>query len=138
MIESSYRCSKVRPRPRSPRFAIRDSRFRRRNSLFTFILAVTCICALTVAADELRMTKIVFRSMNPDTAPDSFGAQPKTLYRAGNKYLRIEEAPDPARGIHNLRIAREPDAWAINLLDNTARHIIDPGPTFFARLPIIS
>ncbi len=89
-------------------------------------------------ADELRMTKIVFRSMSPDTAPDSFGAQPKTLYRVSDKYWRIEEAPDPARGIHNLRITREPDAWVINLLDNTARHIIDPGPTFFARLPIIS
>src|ERR1700730_15221269 len=108
MIESSYRCSKVRDRPRSPGFAIRDSRFGGRNSLFTFILAVMCICALTVAADELRMTKIVCRSVRADTAPDSCGAQPKTRYRAGNKYWRIEEAPDPARGIHNLRIAREP------------------------------
>jgi hypothetical protein len=138
MIESSYRCSKVRDRPRSPRFEIRDSRCGLRNAPFTFILAVTCICALTTAADELRMTRIVFRSMNPDPAPDSFGAQPKTLYRVGDKYWRIEDAPDPARGIHNLRITREPDAWVINLLDNTARHIIDPGPTFFARLPIIS
>ena len=148
MIESSYRRSKVRDRPRSPRFEIRDSRCGLRNPLFTFILAVTCICALTTAADELRMTKIVFRSMSPDTAPDSFGAEPKTLTRAGdkdwtlyrvsNKYWRIEGAPDPAGGIHTLTITREPDAWVINLLDNTARHIIDPGPTFFARLPIIS
>ena len=137
MIESSHHCSNVRGWPRSPKFAIRDSRFGLRNSLFTFILAITCVCALTTAADELRMTKIVFRSMSPDTAPDSFGAQPKTLYRVSDKYWRIEEAPDPAGSIHTLRITREPDAWIINLLDNTARHIIDPGPTFFARLPII-
>jgi hypothetical protein len=121
MIESSHRCLKVRGL---------------RNSLFTFILAITCVCALTTAADELGMTKIVFRNMRPDITPDSFGAQPKTLYRVGDKYWRLEEAPDPA-GIHTLRITREPDAWVINLLDNTARHIIDPGPTFFARLPII-
>jgi hypothetical protein len=84
------------------------------------------------------MTKIVLRSMKPDTALDSFGAQPKTLTRVSDKYSRIEEPPNPERGTHNLIITREPDAWVINLLDNTARHIIDPGPTFFARLPIIS
>jgi len=122
MIESSHRCSKVRGL---------------RNSLFTFILAITCVCALTTAADDLGMTKIVFRNIRPDIAPDSFGAQPKTLYRVGDKYWRIEEVPDPAGGIHTLRITREPDAWVINLLDKTARHFIDPGPTFFARLPII-
>ena len=27
--------------------------------------------------------------------------------------------------------------WTINLLNKTARHVIDPGPTFFARLTII-
>ena len=137
MINSAHRRSKVRDRPRSLRFAIRDSRFGLRNSLFTFILAVTCICALTTAADELQMTKIVFRRMSPDVAPDSFAAKPRTLYRVADKYSRIEEPPNPAQGIHFLFITREPDAWTINLLDKTARHTIDPGPTFSARIPII-
>jgi hypothetical protein len=142
MIESSQSCLEVR--------ISRSVHARKRHTFLqlTFILAVTCICALTTAADELRMTKIVFRGMSPHPAPDSLGAQPKTLtqvadkdwtlYRVGDKYSRIEEAPDPAGRIHTLSITREPDAWVINLLDNTARHIIDPGPTFFARLPMIS
>src|SRR6266446_3793257 len=138
MIESLRGCSKVCDRPRSPKFAIRDSGFGLPNSLFTFVLAITWVCALTTAADELRMTKIIFRNIRPDIAPDSFAAKPKTLYLVGNKYLRIEEPPNPERSIHNLIIAKEPDMWTINLLDKTARHIIDPGPTFFARLPIIS
>jgi hypothetical protein len=131
MIESSQNCFEVLI-SWPPRTLKRHTFLK-----LTFILAITCVCALTTAADELGMTKIVFRNMRPDITPDSFGAQPKTLYRVGDKYWRIEEAPDPAGGIHTLRITREPDAWVINLLDNTARHIIDPGPTFFARLPII-
>ncbi len=91
MINSAHGRSKVRDRPHSLRFAIRDSRFGLRNSLSTFILAVTCMCALTTAADELQMTKIVFRRMSPDIAPDSFAAKPRMLYRVADKYSRIEE-----------------------------------------------
>lgn len=130
MIDSAHRRSKVRDRPRSPRFGLR-------NSLFTFILAVACICALTTAADELQMTKLVFRRISPDVAPDSFAGKPRTLYRVADKYSRIEEPPNPEKGIHFLFITREPDAWTINLLDKTAHHTIDAGPTFSARIPII-
>lgn len=137
MINSAHGRSKVRDRPRSLRFAIRDSRFGLRNSLSTFILAVTCMCALTSAADELQMTKIVFRRMSPDIAPDSFAAKPRMLYRVADKYSRIEEPPHPEQGIHFLVITREPDSWTINLLDKTARHVIDAGPTFSARTPIV-
>jgi len=71
------------------------------------------------------MTKIVFRRMSPDIAPDSFAAKPRTLYRVTDKYSRIEEPPHPEQGIHFLVITREPDSWTINLLDKTARHVID-------------
>src|SRR4029077_9853452 len=33
--------------------------------------------------------------------------------------------------------ARETDAWIINLADKTGQHMLDPGPTFNAHLPII-
>jgi hypothetical protein len=83
------------------------------------------------------MTKIVFRRISQDIVPDSFAAKPVTLYRVADKYSRIEEPPNPERGIHNLIISKEPDGWTINLLDKTARHLIDAGPTFSARTPII-
>src|SRR5438552_18407361 len=117
MINCAYRHTKVRVRSRSLRFAIRDSRFRLRNSLFTFILAVTCMCALTTAADELQMTKIVFRRMSPDIAPDSFAAKPRMLYRVAYKYSRIEEPPHPEQGINFLVIISEPASWTINLIE---------------------
>jgi len=75
--------------------------------------------------------------MSPDIAPDSFAAKPRMLYRVADKYSRIEEPPSPEQRVHFLVITREPDSWTINLPDKTAPHVIDPGPTFSARNPII-
>jgi hypothetical protein len=83
------------------------------------------------------MTKIVFQRLIPDAAPDSFGAKPRTIYVVGDKYWRVEEPPNPERGTHNLSITREPDGWIINLADKTGQHMLDPGPTFIAHLPIV-
>ncbi len=58
------------------------------------------------------------------------------MYRAGNRYCRTEELPDPERGIHGLLILNEPHAWMVNLLTRTAQHLVDPGPTFNCHLPI--
>jgi hypothetical protein len=52
------------------------------------------------------------------------------------QYCRIEESLDNEHGIHGLLIINEPDEWLVNLLTKTARHFIDPGPTFNCRLPI--
>ena len=35
-------------------------------------------------------------------------------------------------------ILNEPDAWIVNLLTKTARHVVDTGPTFNCHLPIFS
>ena len=131
MIESSQSCLEVRiSRPA-------HARTRHISLKLTFILSITCICALTTAQTDLRMTKIVLRRMSPGIPSDSSGTQSITLYRVSDKYSRIEEPPNPERGIHNLIISKEPDSWTINLLDKTARHSLDPGPTFSARTPII-
>jgi len=58
------------------------------------------------------------------------------VWRLGEKYVRVEEAPDPTKGLHILVIIAEPHAWNINLYDKTGRHIIDPGPTFVAHYPL--
>jgi len=35
-------------------------------------------------------------------------------------------------------VIKEPDAWLVNLADCTAKHIVDPGPTFNCKLPIFA
>lgn len=82
------------------------------------------------------MTKLVVRLQSPDVPEMSFAAQPKTMYRAGSRYCRIEELPDTEHGIHGLAIINEPDTWLVNLLTKTAQHEVDTGPTFNCRLPI--
>ncbi len=51
--------------------------------------------------------------------------------------LRIEEALDAANGIHGIVVVDEPKIWMANLYDKTGRLIIDPGPTYFAKAPIV-
>lgn len=84
------------------------------------------------------MTKLEVRLQSPDAPEGSFSALPKVMYRAGAGYCRIEEAPDPEHGIHGLMILNEPDAWMVNLLSKSARHMVDTGPTFFCHLPMFS
>lgn len=84
------------------------------------------------------MTKVSVQVQSPDVPADSFAAKPKVMYRAGSTYCRVEEQPDPAHGIHGLMIIHEPDVWLINLADKTARHVVDPGPTFICRMQILA
>lgn len=83
-----------------------------------------------------RMVRIVTRVATPPVEPGSFGAAPKTLYRLGTKYGRVEELPNPATKLHLLIVVNEPDVWMVNQLDRTGRHIVDQGPTFNFRAPI--
>jgi len=85
-----------------------------------------------------KMMKIVTRCTAPDVPATSFGAQPKTLYRLGETYGRSEEVPDPNMRLHGLMVIAEPKVWMINLWDKTGRLIIDPGPTFVFRAPVLS
>lgn len=84
------------------------------------------------------MLKIQVQLQSPDIPQSSFATKPKVIYRAGKRYCRVEEAEDTANKIHALMIANEPDVWMVNLFDKTARHLVDPGPTFNCRLPIFA
>ncbi len=106
-------------------------------------IQLECVCAGLLTARSLlaqeqprTMTKLVVHLQSPDVPEDSFGAKPKTMYRAGTGYCRIEELPDEEHGIHGLMIINEPDTWMVNLLAKTAQHYIDSGPTFNSRMPI--
>lgn len=106
------------------------------NALQFFLLVVAVCTALTASAQTIEMTKIVYRRVDSAVKPDAVEAKPRTLYRAQDKYLRLEVPPNPAEKTHILKITREPDDWTINLIDHTARHLLDSGPTFSARAPI--
>jgi hypothetical protein len=104
------------------------------------ILILPLLAIATWAAEDapITMTKIEVHREGPEIMMGSFLAQPKIMYRAGTKYCRVEEAQDSQNKIHGLLIADEPDAWMINLYDKSARHVVDPGPTFNCKLPIFA
>ena len=74
--------------------------------------------------------------VTPGVSAQTFAAQPRGLYRIGSDKLRLEEALDSANGIHGLVVVAEPNIWMANLYDNTGNHIVDPGPSLFARAPV--
>src|SRR5713101_754565 len=104
------------------------------------VLFLICALAGVMFAQEppKTMTKIEVILQSPDAPVGSFATKPKVFYRAGSRYCRVEEAPDPDQGIHGLMIINEPDWWMVNLFSKTARHGVDPGPTFNCRLAIFA
>ncbi|MGA7558175.1 MAG: hypothetical protein WCF61_05775 [Terriglobales bacterium] len=104
------------------------------------LLLLICVLAGAIFAQgpPKTMTKIEVVLQSPDALAGSFAAKPRVFYRAGNQYCRVEEAPDPDQGIHGLMIINEPDYWMVNLFSKTARHGVDPGPTFNCRLAIFA
>jgi hypothetical protein len=84
------------------------------------------------------MIHAIVQMSGTDIADESFAAKPKIFWRASNQYCRVDEESDPANGIHGRLVFNEPDAWLINLADQTAKHVLDPGPTFNCRLPIFA
>ena len=104
------------------------------------IIAALLVSAQAWAADctPEQLVRIRFSTLLPGGNPQSFAAQPKTLYRQGAKYGRIEELPDLLRGVHQLIVVSEPDIWVVNLAKRTGQHLVDPGPTFFFRAPLMT
>lgn len=128
MIESSdsYLSARLRARALRRHFVFQ----------LTFI-AVTSLSVAISSAQKIEMTKIVVRNISPTIAPSSLiGAKPIAIYRASDKYLRVEEQSDPSQEKHMLIITREPESWMINLTDHTAVHVVDQGPSFDSRLYI--
>jgi hypothetical protein len=97
------------------------------------------LAALTGYAQDSSdmMMKIVTRDITPGVELESFAAKPKTLYRIGDRYGRVEELPDAKLNLHGLMVIDEPKIWVINLWDKTGKLIIDPGPTYIFRAAII-
>lgn len=101
-------------------------------SISVFLLAT----ALYAQQPPAAMMKMVVQLAGTGVARDSFAAKPKTIFRSGTKYCRVEEQPDPENGIHGVVIISEPDLWMVNLIDQTARHFVDRGPDLNCHMPI--
>jgi hypothetical protein len=106
---------------------------------FAVVGAVMCANAPALAASTCAPAKMVHWTtveVTPGMPAGSFAALPKSFYRVGSDKFRVEEQLDTSKGIHALVVAAEPNIWMVNLYDSTGRHIVDPGPTFYARAPV--
>lgn len=83
------------------------------------------------------MTKVIVRLTGPGIRPGSPAALPKTIYRAGPHYARIEDPPNAREGMRKLTIIAEPDAYSINLIDKKGAHATDQGGLDDAHLPVV-
>lgn len=105
------------------------------------LFSLTALLAVVTTSDGQlsndKMMKIVTRDTSPDLPDGAFARKPKTMYRMGSTLGRIEEAPDPANGLHELIVVNEPKLWMINLEDQAGRLTVDPGPTYVFRASII-
>jgi hypothetical protein len=78
------------------------------------------------------------RNVTPGLQAAASAAQPRTLYRQGSQLMRVEEAPDYARGLQPLTIVAEPDIWLVNLTNGMAQHQRDPGPDLNVHAPVVA
>jgi hypothetical protein len=111
--------------------------------MLTLLIALcsAVVVAYAASADAAicapkQLVHVVVADITSDAPSTSFGAQPRAFYRLGSDRLRIEEAADPGNGIHGLIVISEPNIWMVNLYDRSGKHIVDPGPTFFAKAPV--
>src|SRR3954452_17590931 len=102
------------------------------------VLALALVPISVCAGAPSKMIHAIVQMSGTDFSAESFAAKPKIFWRASSQYCRIDEEPDPPNGIHGRMVVNEPDAWLINLADQTAKHVLDTGPTFNCKLPIFA
>ncbi|HKO58672.1 MAG TPA: hypothetical protein VJ276_22590 [Thermoanaerobaculia bacterium] len=105
------------------------------------LLSLGAILALAspLAADCVphRVMKIVTAAEYADVPREAFASQPRTTYRLGDRYGRIEEPLNPNDDVQLIITINEPDIWMVNTVEMSGQHIVDPGPTFELHLPVL-
>lgn len=66
----------------------------------------------------------------PGAPKDHFVRAPKTLYRQGERFGRVEEAQNAETGLHLLVVVSEPDLWVADLVTKRGNYQKDPGPSY--------
>ena len=83
------------------------------------------------------MIKIIARLSGPDITPGSYASLPRTMYRAGDHFARIENPPSSRMQSQKLIIIAEPDAYSVNLTDKKGTHAVDQGGPSDLHLPMV-
>jgi hypothetical protein len=91
--------------------------------------------AAKLPSTEDEMVKVVYRNRRPGLPAEHTDAKPRTLYRVGERWGRLEHPENPV--LHPLVIVASPDIWFIDLRKQVARHSLDPGPRHAFRAPIV-
>jgi len=95
-------------------------------------LAAIPICAAAVdrVCAPTSMLKAVTALDVPGAPKDHFVRTPKTLYRYGERFGRVEESRNTETGLHLLVVVSEPDIWVADLATKRGNYQKDPGPTY--------
>ena len=109
-----------------------------KSGVLALLIGLLAAPAVAETCAPAKLMRIVTRSVGPDIVPGSFRDKPLSLYRQGERFLRLEEAADPERNLHMLVVVAEPDIWFVNKADRTVRHVVDPGPAYVAHAPIVA
>jgi hypothetical protein len=105
--------------------------------LLTLCFPLLLVSQTTGDQPPATMTKMLVRLSGPGIKPNSHSALPRTIYRAGPHYARIEDPPDARQQLEKVTIIAEPDAYSLNLLDKTGTHATDQGGANDLHLPIV-
>jgi len=89
------------------------------------------------AAPPPSMTKVVAHTDFPGIDPKDPDRKPKTIYRAGDRWGRVEYPLDQRTGVHALVVVASPDGWFVDLAKGEAEHFRDAGPTYRFRAPLV-
>jgi hypothetical protein len=108
------------------------------------LICVTALVAIAwafpAAAEDVcapdKMLKVVTVADTPHLDPASFAAKPRTLYRQGERYGRVEEPLNPRTGTQLVFVVNEPDVWVADLVSKRGEHALDPGPSYVFRAQI--
>ena len=109
-------------------------------SMRLLVPALLLVAIATDAAAECApetLVKVVYREATLGIDKKSFAAQPKTVWRLGKDFGRLEEMPDPENRIHGLIVVNVRDVWMVNLYDNSGKHIVDTAETSGFVAPIV-
>src|SRR2546428_515480 len=99
---------------------------------FAYVSDAFAVCAPT------RMLRIVTTVDAFGLPADHFVTQPKTLYRYGSMFGRVEEVFNKQTGLHLLVVVSEPDVWVVNRVNNSGQHMTDRGTNIDFHAPIIT
>jgi hypothetical protein len=105
---------------------------------WSILLALSVSPAAAATCAPASLVHVVTTETTPGLDPQSFDAQPKSLYREGARHSRLEEQQDDKNRVHGLAVIDEPNIWMANLYDRTGRHIIDPNPALTTRASVFA